>query len=182
MKISETKLKGCFLIEPELFKDYRGVFFEVFRKDELDKKLGYEINFVQENQSISKKGVLRGLHFQNGSAAQAKLVNVVKGEVLDVVVDLRQGSPTFGNHIKIKLSGDNHYNLFIPKGMAHGFVANTDEVIFNYKCDNYYNPVEEGGVFYSDPDLNIDWEYPVSEMIISEKDMNLPSFKKTIKK
>ena len=177
MNIIETKLKGCFLIKPEFFKDERGTFFEVFRKNDLENKLGDEINFVQENQSISKKGVLRGLHFQKGMASQAKLVNVINGEVLDVVVDLRLESPTFGNHLKIKLSEENHFSLFIPKGMAHGFLALSDNVIFCYKCDNYYNSEEEGGIFYRDPELNIDWEYPHTEMIVSEKDMSLPSFK-----
>ncbi|MGB3144344.1 MAG: dTDP-4-dehydrorhamnose 3,5-epimerase [Maribacter sp.] len=181
MNITETKLKGCFLVEPELFKDNRGVFFEVFRKDELDNKLGYEINFIQENQSISKKGVLRGLHFQKGSAAQAKLVNVVQGEVLDVVVDLRPESETFGQHVKIRLSGENHKSLFIPKGLAHGFLALSDKVIFSYKCDAYYDPEMEAGIFFNDQDLGIDWEYPFSELIISDKDRYLTALKAFVK-
>jgi dTDP-4-dehydrorhamnose 3,5-epimerase len=163
MKITETKLKGCF--------------FELFRKDELERQLGYAIDFVQENQSISKKGALRGLHFQKGSAVQAKLVNVTKGEVLDVVVDLRKGSDTYGKHLKIRLSDLNSYSLFIPKGMAHGFLALSEGVIFSYKCDNYFNSNKEGGILYKDPNFNIDWEYSFSKMIISEKDMNLPTFK-----
>ena len=177
MKITETKLNGCFLIEPKVFTDKRGVFFEMFRKDVLESKLGHEINFVQENHSISRKGVVRGLHFQKGNAAQAKLVKVLKGEVLDVIVDLREGSETYGDHLKIKLSDVNRSSLFIPKGMAHGFLALTEEVILSYKCDNYYNPPMEAGILHSDVDLNIDWEYPLSEMIVSEKDVNLPSFK-----
>ncbi len=177
MKITETKLKGCFLIEPKIVTDQRGVFFEMFRKDALETKLGHAINFVQENHSISRKGVVRGLHFQKGDAAQAKLVTVTKGEVLDVIVDLREGSETFGGHLKIKLSDVNHNSLFIPKGMAHGFLALSDHVTFTYKCDTYYNPTREGGILYNDTDLNIDWEYPLTEMIISDKDMDLPSFK-----
>ena len=181
MNITETKLKGCFLIEPKLFTDQRGVFFEVFRKDELENKLGYEINLVQENQSISRKGVLRGLHFQKGNAAQAKFVTVTKGEVLDVVVDLRYGSQTYGEHFKIRLSDQNRNCLFIPRGMAHGFLALSDHTAFSYKCDNYYNPTEEGGIVFHDTDLNIDWELPISELLLSEKDLNLPTFKEVRK-
>ena len=177
MKITETKLQGCFLIEPEIIEDQRGAFFETFRKNLLEHKLGYEIDFVQENQSFSKKGVLRGLHFQKGSAAQAKLVRVIHGEVLDIVVDLRPESETYGHHLKITLSGGNHKSLFIPKGMAHGFLALSDTVVFAYKCDAYYNPEMEAGIFFNDLDLGIEWEYPFSELIISDKDRNLPSFK-----
>lgn len=177
MNIKETKFKGCFLIEPKIFTDQRGIFFELFRKDALETKLGYEIDFVQENQSISKKGVLRGLHFQKGETAQAKLVTVTKGEVLDVVVDLREGSQTYGEHLKIRLSDKNHHCLFIPRGMAHGFLTLSQEAIFSYKCDNYYNPTEEGGIIYHDGDLNIDWEVPIAELLLSEKDLNLPTFK-----
>ena len=176
MNITETILKGCFLIEPKIFKDQRGVFFELFRKDALETKLGYEIEFVQENQSISKKGVLRGLHFQKGETAQAKLVSVRKGEVLDVVVDLREGSKTYGEHLRIRLSDNNHHCLFIPRGMAHGFLTLSEEAIFSYKCDNYYNPAEEAGIIYDDKDLNIDWQVPIAELLLSEKDLNLPSF------
>ena len=181
MKITDTKLKGCFLIEPKLFKDQRGAFFETFRKNLLEQTLGYGIDFVQENQSISKKGVLRGLHFQKGSAAQAKLVRVIHGEALDVVVDLRPESETYGHHLKIRLSGGNHKSLFIPKGMAHGFLAFSETVIFAYKCDAYYRPEMEAGIFFNDLDLGIDWEYPFSELIVSDKDRNLPSFKSLVK-
>lgn len=180
MKITETKLKGCFLIEPEIFRDERGSFFETFRKNLLEHKLGYEIDFVQENQSFSKKGVLRGLHFQKGIAAQAKLVSVIHGEVLDIVVDLRPESKTYGQHLKIRLSGENHKSLFIPKGMAHGFLAISEAVIFAYKCDAYYRPEMEAGIFFNDLDLGIDWEYPLFELIISDKDRNLPSFKSLV--
>lgn len=177
MKISESKLKGCLILEPQIYSDERGMFFEVFRKKELEDCLGHNIDFVQKNTSISKKGVLRGLHYQKGLGAQAKLVSVQRGEVIDVVVDLRPNSETFGQHIKVNLSDKNRTSLFIPKGMAHGFVTLTNEVIFTYLCDNYYDPELESGILYSDPDLGIDWSYPISKLIVSQKDMLLPSFK-----
>ena len=177
MKITETELKGCFIIEPKVYGDERGTFLELFKKRELEKELGFAFDFVQENKSISKKGVLRGLHFQTGEAAQAKLVTVQKGEVLDVIVDLRKTSSTFGHFIKIKLSDQNLKSIYIPKGMAHGFLALSQEVVFTYKCDNYYNPDKEAGIIYNDIDLNIDWEFPDIDFIISNKDRNLPSLK-----
>lgn len=177
MKITETKLKGCLILEPQIFEDNRGVFYEVFKKKELESVLGYEVDFVQENTSISKKGVLRGLHFQTGDSAQAKLVSVQKGEVVDVIVDVRSDSASYGQHIKINLSETNKKSIFIPKGMAHGFLALTDQVVFNYLCDDYYDPKEESGIIYNDPDLAIDWNYPLSELIVSEKDLLLPTFK-----
>ncbi len=177
MKITETKLKGCLILEPQIFEDNRGVFFEVFKKKELESFLGYEVDFVQENTSISKKGVLRGLHFQTGDSAQAKLVSVQKGEVVDVIVDVRSDSASYGHHVKINLSETNKKSIFIPKGMAHGFLALTNQVVFNYLCDDYYNPKEESGIIYNDPDLAIDWNYPLSELIVSEKDLLLPTFK-----
>jgi len=177
MKITETKLKGCLILESQIYEDNRGVFFEVFKKKELESFLGYEVDFVQENTSISKKGVLRGLHFQTGDSAQAKLVSVQKGEVVDVIVDVRSDSASYGQHIKINLSETNKKSIFIPKGMAHGFLALTDQVVFNYLCDDYYNPKEESGIIYNDLDLAIDWNYPLSELIVSEKDLLLPTFK-----
>ncbi|VXB50151.1 dTDP-4-dehydrorhamnose 3,5-epimerase [Maribacter litoralis] len=177
MKITETKLKGCLILEPQIYEDNRGVFYEVFKKKELESVLGYQVGFVQENTSISKKGVLRGLHYQKGLGAQSKLVSVQRGEVIDVVVDLRPNSETFGQHIKVNLSDKNRTSLYIPKGMAHGFVTLSNEVIFTYLCDNYYDPELESGILYSDPDLGIDWSYPISELIVSKKDMLLPSFK-----
>ena len=143
----------------------------------LEDSLGYEVKFVQDNHSMSAKGVLRGLHFQVGKHAQAKLVRVTAGEVLDVVVDLRKDSPTFGKHYKAMLSGLNNKMLFIPKGMAHGFLCLQDNTVFTYKCDNYYHPESEGGIMYNDPDLNIDWEMPLDKIILSEKDLHLPAFK-----
>ncbi len=176
MIVTETRLKGCFTIEPKLFKDERGVFFESFQKEKLEKKLGQLLHFVQDNQSISKKGVLRGLHFQKAPYAQAKLVQVIQGTILDVIVDLREDSDTFGQHIKIKLSDSHKKSIFIPKGMAHGFVVLSEEAIFAYKCDNYYHQPSERGIAFNDTTLNIDWEYPTEHLILSEKDAELPSF------
>ena len=176
MEIKETLLKGCYLIHPRIFEDSRGQFFESYNKAELEKLLGTEIRFVQDNHSVSSKGVLRGLHFQRGEHAQTKLVRVIAGEVLDVVVDMRPESPTYGQHFKTKLSAKNNNMLFIPKGMAHGFLCLSDPTIFTYKCDNYYHPESEGGIIYNDPSLNIDWEFPSDKIILSEKDKNLPAF------
>lgn len=176
MIVTETRLKGCFTIEPRLFEDERGVFFESFQKEKLEKELGQPLHFVQDNQSISKKGVLRGLHFQEGTYAQAKLVQVIQGTILDVIVDLRKDSDTFGQHVKIKLTGDQKKLIFIPKGMAHGFVVLSEEAVFAYKCDNYYHQPSERGIAYNDITLNIDWEYPTEQLILSEKDAELPSF------
>ena len=181
MKITKTNLEGCFVTEPTIFKDDRGLFYESYQKDEFDANIGEKISFVQDNVSVSKKGVLRGLHYQKGIHAQAKLIQVLKGEALDVVVDLRKGSKTFGKHFKIKISSTNRKSIFIPKGMAHGFLALTEEVIFTYKCDNYYNYMAEGGIVYNDIDLGIDWEYPMEHIILSKKDNNLPTFKELLK-
>ncbi len=178
MNITETNLKGCFIIEPTVYKDDRGYFLESYRKQLLDSAIGHEIMFVQDNQSVSKKGVLRGLHFQKGAYSQAKLVQVIKGKVVDVVVDIRKHSETFGQHFKIRLSDRNNKILFIPKGMAHGFLSLTDETIFTYKCDEYYNQSSEGGIIFNDSELNIDWEYPLEKIILSQKDLDLPSFKR----
>ena len=177
MKVTETRLKGCFIIEPKVFFDERGLFFESFRKEKLEKAIGVPLNFVQDNQSISKKGVLRGLHFQEREHAQSKLIHVIKGEILDVIVDLREESPTFGEHIKVELSESSKISIFIPKGMAHGFVVRSQEAIFCYKCDDYYHQPSERGIIYNDQTLNIDWEYPKENIILSEKDKVLPTFK-----
>ena len=175
MNIKPTPLKGCVIIEPRVFGDDRGYFFESFSQKDFHDKTGSNTVFIQDNESYSTKGVLRGLHFQKGEAAQAKLVRVVKGEVLDVCVDLRAESPTYGKHISERLSETNKLQLFIPRGFAHGFVVLSDEVIFQYKCDNYYNKEAEGGIYYADPDLNIDWLLPEEELIISAKDKELPN-------
>ena len=150
MKVTETYLKGCFIIEPNIFGDKRGSFFEVFNKKIFEEKIGLKINFVQDNQSISQRGVLRGLHLQKGEFAQAKLVRVIKGKVLDVAVDARKNSPTYGKHFSIELSEKNNKQLFVPRGFLHGFATLEDNTIFSYKCDNYYEPEAEGGVVYND--------------------------------
>jgi len=175
--VTPTSLKDCFLIEPKVHNDSRGIFFESFNKLVLEKKLGLPLNFVQDNHSVSKKGVLRGLHFQRSRYSQAKLVRVIQGEVLDVVVDLRKDSPTYGNHFRVRLSGESSQLLFIPKGMAHGFLALQNDTIFTYKCDEYYHKESEAGIIFNDEDLNIDWKFPTKDMILSEKDRNLPRLK-----
>lgn len=177
MEVKETKLKGCFIIQPQIFRDKRGYFIESFNLKTFNKTTGLNINFVQDNESQSSKGVLRGLHFQRGEHAQAKLIRVVKGRVLDIAVDMRADSETFGEHFSIELSEENKTQLFVARGFAHGFVVLEDETIFSYKCDNFYNKESESGVIYNDEDLNIDWQLPESDFIISEKDIELQKFK-----
>lgn len=177
MKLTHTPLQGCIVIEPTVFSDNRGTFQETYRKQQLDQVLGYAVSFVQDNQSFSKKGVLRGLHFQKGEFAQAKLVRVIQGKVLDVAVDIRQNSPTFGQYHSVELSSDNNKQLFVPRGFAHGFVVLSDTATLSYKCDNYYNKEAEGGIVFNDPELDIDWRAPAVRHIISEKDLNLPQLK-----
>lgn len=176
MTVKETQLQGCFIIEPKVFEDQRGYFFESFNQERFNDLIGQEINFVQDNESASTKGVLRGLHYQIGEYAQSKLVRVIEGKVLDIAVDLRDGSKTFGQQFSIELSGTNKKQLFIPKGFAHGFIVLSDTAIFSYKCDNYYNKASEGGIIYNDKTLNIDWQLPESEFTISDKDLELPTF------
>ena len=178
MLVQQTDIQGCFLIKPTVFEDLRGNFRETFNKAILERELGYAVDFVQDNQSISHKHVLRGLHFQQGAHAQAKLVRVVRGRALDVVVDLRKDSPTFGHHVSVELSEDNGMMFFMPRGMAHGFLALEDQTVFCYKCDAYYHPESEAGIIYDDPDLGIDWGVASSELILSDKDLQLPRFKK----
>ena len=180
MTATETKLKGCFIIEPKVFKDSRGYFFESFNQNKFNTLIGQEINFVQDNESFSSKGVLRGLHFQTGDYAQAKLVRVLKGTVLDVVVDMRKESPTFSKHFSIELSEDNKTQLFVPRGFAHGFIVLSETAIFSYKCDNFYNKASEQGLRYDDPSLGIDWKLPANEFIVSEKDLVLPTLSNII--
>lgn len=177
VKIYQTPLKGCFVIEPKVFTDSRGTFMEVFHHKDFLEKTGLNIDFVQDNQSTSHYGVLRGLHLQMGDASQAKLVRVIKGEVIDVVVDVRTDSETYGQHFSLRLSSENKKQLFIPRGFAHGFVSLVEKSIFAYKCDNYYNPKAEAGIKYNDATLQIDWHLPNDELIVSQKDMALPSFK-----
>jgi dTDP-4-dehydrorhamnose 3,5-epimerase len=180
MTATETKLKGCFIIEPKVFKDSRGYFFESFNQNKFNTLIGQEINFVQDNESFSSKGVLRGLHFQTGDYAQAKLVRVFKGTVLDVVVDMRKESPTFSKHFSIELSEDNKTQLFVPRGFAHGFIVLSETAIFSYKCDNFYDKASENGLRYDDPSLGIDWKLPANEFIVSEKDLVLPTLSNII--
>ncbi|MBE8722875.1 dTDP-4-dehydrorhamnose 3,5-epimerase [Sphingobacterium pedocola] len=177
MKITNTNLNGCYILEPTKYTDSRGYFFESFNARTFNELTGTETQFVQDNQSYSTKGVLRGLHSQAGEHAQAKLVRVLSGEVLDIVVDARPRSSTFGQHYAVKLSGENNLQLFVPRGLLHGFVALSDTVEFFYKCDNFYNSTSEHGVKYNDPTLGIDWILPHEELTISDKDKALPSFK-----
>lgn len=174
MQAEQTPLEGCFLIHNTVFNDDRGYFFESFNSQKFYKQTGVNAAFVQDNQSRSVKGVLRGLHFQKGEFAQAKLVRVLKGEVLDVAVDLRKSSPTFGQYHSVVLSETSHTQLYIPRGLAHGFLVLSDEVDFFYKCDNLYNKASEGGIIYNDPQINIDWQMQSEELIISSKDLALP--------
>lgn len=174
MKIISTKLEGCFIIEPSIIRDERGYFMESYNEVALQQAIGQPLRFVQDNQSFSSNGVLRGLHYQTGPHAQAKLVRVISGEVLDVVVDIRPDSSTFGEHVSVVLSGENQRQFFVPRGFAHGFLVTGDNAVFFYKCDNYYNRESEGGIYFNDPELNIDWKFPLSELTVSEKDQTLP--------
>ena len=180
MKIEPTPLKDCFILKPDVFIDKRGTFIETFNKKTFKKVTGFNIDFVQDNQSVSEYGVLRGLHFQKGEMAQAKLVRVAKGEVLDVVVDLRKESPTFGKHFSIRIDDASNLQIFIPRGFAHGFVVLSKTAVFCYKCDNYYDKTSESGIFYNDATLNIDWYLPQEELIISKKDKTLPTLKELL--
>lgn len=180
MIIEETSLKDCYIINPKVFVDNRGSFFESFNKIEFESNTGLKINFVQDNQSISKKGVLRGLHIQKGKYSQAKLVRVIKGRILDIAVDVRKNSTTFGQHFSIELSAENNKQLFVPRGFLHGFSALEDDTILEYKCDNYYNKNSEDGVLYNDENLDIDWKLNEDEIILSEKDLQLKTFKEFI--
>jgi len=178
MRVEETYLKGCFIIKPRVFKDERGFFYESFNLKKFSELTNISPNFVQDNQSSSVYGVVRGLHFQLQPYSQAKLVSVIQGEVLDVCVDIRENSPTYGKSFSILLNDENKFQLYIPRGFAHGFVVTSKKAIFQYKCDNYYNPEKESGIIYNDPDLGIDWQIPESEMIISDKDRALLPIKK----
>lgn len=177
MNAKETKLKGCYILEPNIFEDERGYFFESYNENKLAELIGFKPDFVQDNQSKSSYGVVRGLHMQAGTYAQAKLVRVLEGKVIDVAVDVRPDSETFGQHIAIELSSDNKCQLFIPRGFLHGFSVVSESAIFFYKCDNFYNKESERGVLYNSPELNIDWGIPLGKEIISAKDMELKCFK-----
>ena len=177
MKIEETPLKDSFLILPSVFEDHRGYFYESFNQKLLDKALGYSPQFVQDNQSKSTYGVLRGLHLQLGEFAQAKLVRAIEGEILDIIVDVRPDSLQFGEYYSEVLSSENKKQLFIPHGFAHGFAVLTETATIHYKADNYYNKDSESGLLYNDPAMNIDWQIPTEKIITSEKDLLLPTLK-----
>lgn len=170
MEVIKTDIEGVVIIEPRVFRDHRGYFFESFSQQEFDAKVR-PIHFVQDNESCSSYGVVRGLHYQKPPFAQSKLVRCVRGKVLDVAVDVRHGSPTFGKHVAVELSEDNHRQFFIPRGFAHGFAVLSDTAVFQYKCDNYYAPQSEGGIQPLDSELGIDWQIPVEDAILSEKDL-----------
>ena len=176
MQATETILQGCFVLEPKVFEDERGYFFESYNEAKLSEILGYSPNFVQDNESKSSYGVVRGLHQQTGDFAQAKLVRVVEGTVLDVAVDVRPNSSTYGQYVAIELSAENKKQLFIPRGFLHGFVVLSEKAIFSYKCDNVYNKESEDGVYPLDETLSIDWKIAESEMILSDKDKNARKF------
>lgn len=169
MEVLKTKLEGVVIIEPKVFKDARGYFFESFSLREFEEKVR-RINFVQDNESMSSYGVMRGLHFQRPPYTQSKLVRCVKGAVLDVAVDIRKGSPTYGQHVAVELTEDNHRQLFVPRGFAHGFAVLSETAVFQYKCDNFYAPHADGGISIKDESLGIDWKIPTDMAILSEKD------------
>lgn len=170
MEVIKTGIEGVMIIEPRIFKDARGYFFESYSKREFDEKVR-PVDFVQDNESMSTRGVMRGLHFQRPPYTQSKLVRCVKGRVLDVAVDIRKGSPTYGQHVAVELSEDNHRQFFVPRGFAHGFAVLSDVAVFQYKCDNYYHPEADGGISIADDSLGIDWQIDPSTAILSEKDL-----------
>lgn len=176
MKIIPTKIEGVVIIEPRLFQDDRGYFFESYSEKDFNREVR-EIHFVQDNESKSSYGVMRGLHFQRPSFTQSKLVRCVKGAVLDVAVDIRKGSPTYGQHVAVELTEDNHRQFFIPRGFAHGFAVLSPEAVFQYKCDNFYHPEADGGISILDSSLGIDWRIPTDHAILSEKDTRHPLLK-----
>ncbi|WP_422350074.1 dTDP-4-dehydrorhamnose 3,5-epimerase [Flagellimonas sp.] len=180
MEVHQTQIEGCFIIEPKVFEDKRGYFLESYNQEKFELLTGAKPYFVQDNESFSVKGVLRGLHFQKGEHAQAKLVRVLEGEVLDVAVDIRPNSKTFGKVVSTLLSSQNKKQMFIPRGCAHGFVTLSDTAKFFYKCDNFYNAESEGGIIYNDPTFNIDWILNKEDLIISDKDKILPVFKEAV--
>lgn len=184
MEIIKTALDGVLIIEPKIFKDARGYFFESFSQREFDEKvapiLGHTVQFVQDNESMSSYGVMRGLHYQRMPYTQSKLVRVVQGSVLDVAVDIRNGSPTFGQHVAVELTGENHRQFFVPRGFAHGFAVLSDTAIFQYKCDNFYHPEADAGISIKDESLGIDWRIPVADAILSEKDLKHACLKDSV--
>ena len=179
MKFTRTAISDVVIIEPKVHGDERGYFVETFRADKLEEFLGYKINFCQDNESKSSRGVLRGLHYQLHPAAQTKLVRVISGRVLDVAVDIRKGSSTFGKHVAVELSSENKKQLLVPRGFAHGFVVLEDDTVFAYKVDNYYSPENDRGILFSDEALDIDWQVPLNELNLSAKDKVQPTLEDT---
>ena len=177
MQIIRTDIDGVLIIEPKVFGDSRGYFFESFNAKEFREKTGLDINFVQDNESMSTYGVMRGLHFQRPPYSQSKLVRCVKGRVLDVAVDIRKGSPSYGQHVAVELTEDNYRQCFIPKGFAHGFAVLSETAVFQYKCDNFYAPQADGGISILDGSLGIDWRIPADKAVLSEKDLRRPLLK-----
>lgn len=177
MEVIKTPIEGVVIIKPRVFEDARGYFYESYNKKAFDEALGREVDFVQDNQSKSSKGVMRGLHFQRPPFTQAKLVRCVKGRVIDVAVDIRKGSPTYGKHVAVELTEDNHLQFFVPRGFAHGFAVLSDEAVFQYKCDNYYAPEADGGISIEDDSFGIDWKIAVEDALLSDKDKKHPLFK-----
>jgi dTDP-4-dehydrorhamnose 3,5-epimerase len=177
MNFIPTKLEGCFILEPKIINDERGYFMESFNETTFEKGIGHKVHFVQDNQSFSSKGVLRGLHYQVGEHAQAKLVRVLEGEVLDVAVDIRPESATFGQYEAVLLTGESQTQFFVPRGFAHGFLVLSETATFFYKCDNFYNKESEGGIIYNDETIAVDWQFPSENLIISDKDKVQPTLK-----
>ena len=171
MEYIKTDIEGVYILQPKVFNDSRGYFFELFKQDEFNRNIGQVVTFVQDNESKSSYGVLRGLHYQKGESSQAKLVRVIKGRVVDVAVDIRKNSPTFGKYVMVELSEDNKTQLFIPRGFAHGFLVLSDTAVFTYKVDNHYAPQDEASIRYDDPDINIEWPIEAEHILVSEKDM-----------
>ncbi|MDD2449416.1 MAG: dTDP-4-dehydrorhamnose 3,5-epimerase [Sulfurimonas sp.] len=179
MKFTRTEIADVIICEPKVHGDERGYFVETFREDKLEEFLGFKVNFCQDNESKSSRGVLRGLHYQLASDAQTKLVRVIKGRVLDIAVDIRKGSPTFGKHIAVELNSENKKQLFVPRGFAHGFVVLEDDTIFAYKVDNYYSPKNDRGIAFDDKELKIEWQVPHDELKLSQKDTTQPKLNET---
>jgi len=180
LELQHTPLKGCFILKPDIFKDNRGFFYETYNKTTFKKITGLSIDFVQDNQSNSTYGTLRGLHYQKGKMAQAKLVRVIQGKVLDIVVDIRKDSQTYGQHFSIILDDTNKLQLFIQRGFAHGFITLSKNSVFSYKCDNFYDKTSDGGIIYNDATLSLNWHLPKEDFIISKKDKQLPTFNEAI--
>lgn len=180
MEVKKTDIEGVLIVEPKVWGDDRGYFFESFNARDFEEKTGLNIIFVQDNESKSRYGVLRGLHFQLPPYTQSKLVRVVKGRVLDIAVDIRKGSPTYGKWVSCELTEDNHRQFFVPKGMAHGFCVLSEEAVFQYKCDDFYHPEAEGGIAWDDPDIAVQWPIPSEDISLSERDKHHPCFKEFV--